>query len=132
MSVTAARYENEAGGKNDWMQTGEMVKLGDAWRLVEGPSQGASSADPSPAPAGGNTAAAVSGNLKLQKKLEELTKLDVLPLGPVQGTALVPFVHDDKPAWYVFDLFDGQPIHSWLYQSDPDETRRKLTTAQMT
>jgi hypothetical protein len=61
-----------------------------------------------------------------QDALEELTELDVLLLGPVQGMALVPFVHDDKPAWYVFDLFDSQPIRSWRYQSDPDETRRAL------
>jgi len=66
-----------------------------------------------------------------QEALEELAELDVQPLDPAQGTALVPFVHDDQLAWYVFDLFDSQPIRSWRYQSDPDETRRKLTAAQM-
>ena len=66
-----------------------------------------------------------------QDALEELAELDVQPLDPGQGTALVPFVHDDQLAWYVFDLFDSQPIRSWRYQSDPDETRRKLTAAQM-
>jgi len=63
--------------------------------------------------------------------LDELAQLDVQPLDPAQGTALVPFVHDEQLAWYVFDLFDSQPIRSWRYQSDPDETRRKLTAAQM-
>jgi hypothetical protein len=62
-----------------------------------------------------------------QDALDELTELGVQPLDPVKGTALVPFVHDDQPAWYVFDLFDSQPIRSWRYQSDPDETRRALT-----
>jgi hypothetical protein len=66
-----------------------------------------------------------------QEAMEELGELDVQPLDPAQGTALVPFVHDDQLAWYVFDLFDSQPIRSWRYQSDPDETRRKLTAAQM-
>jgi hypothetical protein len=66
-----------------------------------------------------------------QDALEELQQLDVQPLDASQGTALVPFVHDDQLAWYVFDLFDNQPIRSWRYQSDPDETRRKLTAAQM-
>ena len=66
-----------------------------------------------------------------QDALEELAELDVQPLDPGQGTAPVPFVHDDQLAWYVFDLFDSQPIRSWRYQSDPDETRRKLTAAQM-
>jgi len=63
--------------------------------------------------------------------LEELTTLDMQLLDVVQGTALVPFAHDDQLAWYIFDLFDAQPIRTWRYQSDPDETRRKLTAAQM-
>ena len=66
-----------------------------------------------------------------QDVLDELTELKVLPLDPVQGTVLVPFVHDDRPAWYVFDLFDSQPIRSWRYQSDPDETRRPLPAPQL-
>ncbi len=63
--------------------------------------------------------------------LAELEALDVQLLDAVQGQVLVPFVHDDQLAWYIFDLFDSQPIRSWRYQSDPDETRRKLTAAQM-
>jgi len=63
--------------------------------------------------------------------LAELEELDVQPLDLVQGQALVPFVHDDQLAWYIFDLFDSQPIRAWRFQSDPNETRRKLTTAQM-
>jgi hypothetical protein len=66
-----------------------------------------------------------------QGALDELQELDIQPLDVAQGTSLVPFVHDDQLAWYVFDLFDSQPIRSWRYQSDPDETRRKLTAAQM-
>jgi hypothetical protein len=75
----------EASGKNDWMQTGEMVKLGDAWRLVEGPSQGASSVDQQPASPMTGTSGAVSSNPKLQKKMEELTKLDSNPPAPGSG-----------------------------------------------
>ena len=63
--------------------------------------------------------------------LEELSELNVQPLDPGQGTALVPFVHDDQPAWYFFDLFDSQPIRSWRYQSDPEEIRRELTAPQV-
>ena len=59
--------------------------------------------------------------------LEELSALGVQPLHAVQGMALVPFVHDDQSAWYIFDLFDSQPIRSWCYQSDPEQTRRPLT-----
>lgn len=64
--------------------------------------------------------------------LAELESLDVQLLDALRGQVLVPFVHDDQLAWYIFDLFDSQPIRSWRYQSDPDETRRKLTAAQMT
>lgn len=63
--------------------------------------------------------------------LEELDGLDIQVLDAATGQVLVPFVHDDQLAWYIFDLFDSQPIRSWRFQSDPDETRRKLTAAQM-
>src|SRR5262249_58816211 len=31
----------EANGKNDWLQTGEMIQDGSAWRRVESPTPGA-------------------------------------------------------------------------------------------
>jgi hypothetical protein len=61
---------------------------------------------------------------------DELHALDIFSLDPLQGQALVPFVHDEQLAWYIFDLFDSQPIRFWRYQSDPDETRRPLTPGQ--
>ena len=63
--------------------------------------------------------------------LEELESLDLQLLDATQGQALVPFAHDEQLAWYIFDLFDNEPIRSWRFQSDPEETRRKLTAAQM-
>ncbi|MBY0228287.1 MAG: DUF2203 family protein [Gemmataceae bacterium] len=60
----------------------------------------------------------------------ELGALDIMPLDPLQGTALVPFVHDDQLAWYVFDLHEPQSFKSWRYHSDPEETRRRLTASQ--
>jgi hypothetical protein len=63
--------------------------------------------------------------------LEELSELNVEPLDPGQGTALVPFVRDNQLAWYVFDPSDSQPIRSWRYHSDPDQTRRPLTAPQI-
>jgi hypothetical protein len=62
-----------------------------------------------------------------QDALEELRALGVQPIHTVQGVALVPFVHDDQSAWYIFDLFDSQPIRWWRYQGDPEHTRRSLT-----
>jgi hypothetical protein len=65
-----------------------------------------------------------------QGALEELSELGVRPHDPGQGVALVPFLQDNQPAWYVFELFDSQPIRSWRYQSDPEQTRRPLTAPQ--
>ena len=31
----------ETSGKNDWLQTGEMIQVGMAWRLIDGPTPGA-------------------------------------------------------------------------------------------
>lgn len=63
----------EADGKSDWLQTGEMVKFGDAWRLVDGPTLGVSTTVVEQAPA---TGGAVGDNPKLQKALEKLGQLD--------------------------------------------------------
>ncbi len=67
----------ESGGKNDWMQTGEMIQVGQAWRLVEAPYLGAA-ADKVPAAPGTN----LGDNPKLQKLIEELTELDKKPPMP--------------------------------------------------
>jgi hypothetical protein len=65
-----------------------------------------------------------------QDALEELSELNVQPLDPGEGMALVPFVQGNELAWYVFDLFDSQPFRSWRYHSDPEQTRRPLTAPQ--
>jgi uncharacterized protein DUF2203 len=67
---------------------------------------------------------------QLHDAAEELQALDVYTLDPVQGLALVPFVHDEQLAWFIFDLFDSQPFRFWRWQSDPDETRRPVTAMQ--
>ncbi len=64
---------------------------------------------------------------QLRDAIAELEALDMYCLDPIQGQVLVPFVQDDQLAWYIFDLFDPQYFRSWRYQSDPEETRRKLT-----
>lgn len=67
---------------------------------------------------------------RLRESASELHDLDVYSLDPVQGLALVPFVHEDQLAWYIFDVFDSQPFRFWRFQSDPDDTRRPITPAQ--
>src|SRR5262245_6010189 len=68
----------EASGKTDSLQTGEIIQVGAAWKLVGAPSQGA--VPEQAAPAG----AVVSADPKMQKLIEELTEMDKSP--PASGT----------------------------------------------
>jgi hypothetical protein len=67
---------------------------------------------------------------RFEDAASDLEQLDVFCLDPIHGQALVPFVHDEQLAWYIFDLFDNKHFRFWRYQSDPDETRRPITAAQ--
>lgn len=67
---------------------------------------------------------------RFRDALAELQEMDIYTLDPIQGQALVPFVHNDQLAWYVFDLFDAQPLRFWRFQSDSDDTRRPITSMQ--
>lgn len=67
---------------------------------------------------------------RFRDALDELQAMDVYTLDPIQGQALIPFVHNDQLAWYIFDLFDAQPLRFWRFQSDPDDTRRPVTAMQ--
>jgi hypothetical protein len=67
---------------------------------------------------------------RFRDDLAELQEMDIYTMDPIQGQALVPFVYNDQLAWYIFDLFDAQPLRFWRYQSDPDDTRRPVTAMQ--
>ncbi|HEY7331098.1 MAG TPA: hypothetical protein VH592_25905 [Gemmataceae bacterium] len=67
---------------------------------------------------------------RFRDDLGELQEMDIYTLDPIQGQALVPFVYNDQLAWYIFDLFDAQPLRFWRYQSDPEDTRRPVTAMQ--
>src|SRR5690348_14037217 len=41
---------------------------------------------------------------RFEEALQELQTLDVYCLDPNRGEALIPFVHGEQLAWYVFDL----------------------------
>jgi hypothetical protein len=69
-------------------------------------------------------------NERFLEAAEELQELDVYSLDPLQGLALVPFVHNKELAWYIFDLHDSQPFRFWRFQSDPEDTRRPVTAMQ--
>lgn len=60
----------------------------------------------------------------------DLEALDVFTLDPIRGQALIPFVHEEQLAWFVFDLFEPKPLRFWRFQADPDDTRRPITPTQ--
>ncbi|HJT77994.1 MAG TPA: DUF2203 family protein [Gemmataceae bacterium] len=64
---------------------------------------------------------------RFQEALHELQTLDVYCIDPVGGLALIPFVHDKQLAWFIYDLFDAEPLQFWRMHSDPLETRRPVT-----
>jgi hypothetical protein len=56
----------------------------------------------------------------------ELNRLDIYILDPVQGLALIPFIQEERLAWYIFDLFDKEQLRFWRFQEDPLEMRRPV------
>jgi hypothetical protein len=58
---------------------------------------------------------------------EELESLGIACLDPNQGLAWIPFSYENQLAWFVFDLFDSEPIRFWRFQTDPLETRRSVS-----
>src|SRR5262245_43483863 len=67
---------------------------------------------------------------RFEEAAEELEAVNVYCADPVQGQALLPFIHDEQPAWYLFDLFDPKPLRFWRYHNDPDDTRRPVAALQ--
>lgn len=63
---------------------------------------------------------------KLQEALDELDSLDVFCEAPLQGVALVPTLVDDRPAWFIFNLFDDNPLTHWRYLDDAPDIRRPV------
>lgn len=68
--------------------------------------------------------AAAAADGRFQDTLAELESLDIFCLDPNRGQALVPFLHGEELAWYVFDLFEQEPFRFWRYHTDPLDARR--------
>lgn len=66
---------------------------------------------------------------RFEDALAELQSLDVYCLDPNRGEALIPFVHGDQLAWFVYDLFEPEPLSTWRYHSDPFDMRRPISEA---
>jgi hypothetical protein len=67
---------------------------------------------------------------RLQDTLEEFERLGIECAHPINGQALLPFVNEQQVAWFIYDLFDDQPLRFWRYQGDPEETRRSIQDIQ--
>jgi Thioredoxin-like len=77
---TGARYDlikhasgtilYEVGGKNDWIQTGEMIQIGSAWRVTDAPAPGATVVADASGPAGS------AKDPEVMKLIDDLTALD--------------------------------------------------------
>lgn len=63
---------------------------------------------------------------RFQEALQELQDLGVYCQDPVNGQALLPFVHDHLLAWIIYDGFDPQPLRFWRFQSDTEDLRRPI------
>ncbi len=72
------------------------------------------------------TRAAREADDRFQDALREIHLLDIYCVDPVAGLAFIPFAHDEQLAWFVYDLFDAEPLRFWRYHSDPVETRWPL------
>jgi Thioredoxin-like len=80
----------DVGGKNDWFQTGEMIQVGLAWRIVDAPAPGAS---PEETPEEGKEPNKIGiypikDNPKLVALIQKLTEIDKEP-PPAGGPLLV-------------------------------------------
>lgn len=61
--------------------------------------------------------------------LRELRRIDIFPLDPVRGLALIPFQKGENLAWFVFDLFEETNLVGWRFHQDAMETRRPIPEA---
>jgi hypothetical protein len=66
---------------------------------------------------------------RFEDALADLLVLDIFCTDPLRGEAIIPFVHDNQLAWFLFDLFDPNPLSYWRYHTDPLETRRPIAEA---
>ena len=67
---------------------------------------------------------------RFQEALEELQALDIYCFDAIRGQALVPFVQNKQLAWFIYDLFDSEPLLFWRYHSDPLDRRRPVSEAK--
>jgi hypothetical protein len=75
------------------------------------------------------TDATAAAKERFETAASELHDLDVFCTDPIRGEAVIPFVHNDQLAWFVYDLFAPDDFRFWRYHTDPIDTRRPIAEA---
>lgn len=63
---------------------------------------------------------------RFNEAYEELQNIEVYCLDPNQGMGVIPFIQDEKLAWLIYDLFDGNKLNHWRFHDDSLEMRRPI------
>jgi hypothetical protein len=66
---------------------------------------------------------------QFQNAVDELREIEVFCVDPTRGLGVVPFVHDERLAWLLYDRFDNEEYRQWRYHDDPPEVRRPIAEA---
>lgn len=61
-----------------------------------------------------------------EEAMRELIALDIFCVDPLNGEAVIPFIHDEQLAWYIYDHFQANPLQFWRYNTDSMEIRRPI------
>lgn len=63
---------------------------------------------------------------RFDEAIEELHGLDVFCIDPLRGEGVIPFVHKEQLAWFIYDLFVPETLLYWRYHNDPLDARRPV------
>ncbi|MGF1578517.1 MAG: hypothetical protein ACFCD0_04055 [Gemmataceae bacterium] len=63
---------------------------------------------------------------EVTEAVNELLHLNIYSVDPVNGIAMIPFLHAEQLAWLVFELFEEPKVRSYRFHGDPVDKRRPL------
>src|SRR5689334_11264933 len=104
----------EANGKHDWLQTGEMIQVGRAWRVVGGPAPGHAAPDIQGSGPGGET---VELSAEIKPLVEKLQEIDKGAASLTPGAATVKYNLDRAAVLeQIAARVKGDQAEQWLRQ----------------
>jgi hypothetical protein len=66
---------------------------------------------------------------QFEEAADELHGLDIFCIDPLRGEGVIPFVHKEQLAWFLYDLFAPDTLRYWRYHNDPLDSRRPIDEA---